>query len=103
MEVLLVHGPSDRSTRSISRLRASLKALIMHIVPLLLHVVGDVYLGHANLLATSDLELVIGLPLPHLGHLLASSVVTLSLLLHIVALSLLQESFLLNAAPEVAN
>lgn len=96
MEILLVLGCSGCRAR-IPRLRHDLLALIVHIVSLLLHIVGNKDFRHQNFRTTSNLQLVIKLPLAHLGHLLARTVVRLSLFDNIVALSLLQERFLLDA------
>ena len=96
MEILLVLRQAGCWAR-ISWLLARLEALVLDIVPLLLHVVGNEDFGHENFLTTSNLELVIKFLLTHLSHFLARSVVQLLLLDQIVALSLLQERLLLDA------
>ena len=77
---------------------STLLSLVLHKVPLLLHVIGNVDLGEKNFFAASDGQFFVGFLLANLGHLLSSSVVGLLFLDEIVALSFLQESFLLDAA-----
>ena len=95
MEILLIFSICSCSAQ-ISWLLAGLEALVLDVVPLLLHVVGDVDLGHENFLAACDLKLVVQLLLSNLSHLLIGSVVELPLLDEIVALALLQQRFLLD-------
>ena len=95
MEILLIFSVCCCSAQ-ISWLLAGLEALVLDVVPLLLHVVGDVDLGHENFLAACDLKLVVQLLLSNLSHFLIGSVVELPLLDEIVALALLQQRFLLD-------
>ena len=95
MEVLFIFSVSC-SSAEIPGLLAGLEALILHVVPLLLHVVGDVDLGHKNFLAARNLQLVIQLLLSNLCHLLVGSIIELSLLNDVVALALFQERLLLD-------
>jgi len=68
---------------------AGLESLVLHVVPLLLHVVRDVDFRHGDLGATGDGQLIICFLLADLSHLLPGPVVLFSLLDEIVALSLL--------------
>ena len=95
VEVLFIISEGCCSAQ-VPGLLAGLEALILHVVPLLLHVVRNVDLGHENFLSTRNLQLVIQLLLSNLCHLLIGSVIELSLLDDVVALALLQERLLLN-------
>ena len=88
---------------NMSWLLTSLGSLILHIVPLLLHVIADIDFGHHDFFTTSDCYLVICFALPHLGHSLSSTVVELLFLNHVVALALLKKSFLLNVETAFHN
>lgn len=81
----------------VSGLLSLLLSLVLHVVSLLLHIVGNVDLRKQNFLASCNGNLLIGLFLTNLSHLLSGTVVVLLFLEHVVSLSLLKESFLLNA------
>ena len=73
-----------------------LESLVFDIVPLLLHVVGDIDLGYEHFHTTGNLQFLIGLLLADLRHFLLGTAVDLLLLQNVVALSFLEEVFLLD-------
>ncbi len=88
---------------NVSWLLTSFRSLILHIVSLLLHVIANIDFRHHDFFTASDRNLVISFSLPHLCHSLTGTVVKLLLFDHVVALALLEKSFLLDVETTFHN